>query len=237
MTVLPKRFYKTVGMREGEKGIAILLDERPVRTPLGAELAVPSSALAALIAGEWQAQDERIRPQTMPMTGYANSTIDHVCGAKSAVIERIAAYLPTDLVLFRAEAPDSLRRREERHWDPPLRRMEEEHGIVLRTGIGIAVPEQDPRMLMRFRDLIGALDSWSLAVLDLATALAGSAVLGLALHEDAIDEAAFFEAAFVDELYQADLWGADHEAEARRASLRGEIRDILRFRDALRARA
>ncbi|MGO7421842.1 ATP12 family protein, partial [Rhizobium ruizarguesonis] len=57
---LPKRFYIDVAVAEHEGGFAITLDGKMVRTPARQVLAVPTEALARLVAAEWQAQGEEI---------------------------------------------------------------------------------------------------------------------------------------------------------------------------------
>ena len=46
----PKRFYKLAEAGPVDGGFGVLLDGRGVRTPAGARLAVPTLALAQLIA-------------------------------------------------------------------------------------------------------------------------------------------------------------------------------------------
>ena len=49
-TVLPRRFYATVATAAVADGYAVLLDDRPVRTPARRVLAAPTLALAEAIA-------------------------------------------------------------------------------------------------------------------------------------------------------------------------------------------
>ena len=51
------------------------------RRPAGAALVVPTEALAAAIAAEWDALDGEIRPERLPLTRAANSAIDRVAAA------------------------------------------------------------------------------------------------------------------------------------------------------------
>ena len=48
-----KRFYKDTAVDEGEGGFRVLLDGRPMRTPVKATLVVPTRSLAEAIAGDW----------------------------------------------------------------------------------------------------------------------------------------------------------------------------------------
>jgi len=69
MAVSRNRFYKEVSVDSVDGLHRVLLDGKPVKTPGGAVLALPTRALAQAIAGEWQAQETTIQPQTMLLTG------------------------------------------------------------------------------------------------------------------------------------------------------------------------
>src|SRR6476660_1180480 len=74
---LRKRFYTAAQAGEGPPH-PVLLDGRAIKTPAGGALAAPVRGLGEAIAAEWQAQGERIDPATMPLTRFANTTIDSV---------------------------------------------------------------------------------------------------------------------------------------------------------------
>ena len=63
-----KRFWKDATVEESSGQYIILLDGRLVKTPAKATLKVPNAAMAQAIAEEWQAQEEKINPETMPNT-------------------------------------------------------------------------------------------------------------------------------------------------------------------------
>ena len=67
-----KRFYTHAGIAETSDGFAITLDGKPIRTPSGRQLAVPTRDIADAIMTEWEAQQETINPLTMPLTRFAN---------------------------------------------------------------------------------------------------------------------------------------------------------------------
>ena len=77
-----KRFWKTATTARVETGFGILLDSHLVRTPAKKILSVPTEALAERIAAEFDAQDGKIDPKSMPFTRTANSAIDKVAVPK-----------------------------------------------------------------------------------------------------------------------------------------------------------
>ena len=54
-----KRFWSDVTVEQRGEDFVILLDQRLVKTPAKATLAVPSQAMAEAIAAEWEAQGEK----------------------------------------------------------------------------------------------------------------------------------------------------------------------------------
>ena len=102
-----KRFYKQVAVMPDGEGFAVKLDGRPIRTPARALLVLPTRALADRIAAEWDAQVGEIRPQAMAMTGLANATIDLMATRRGEIVSDMAGYAATDLLCYRAGAPDA----------------------------------------------------------------------------------------------------------------------------------
>ena len=88
----PKRFWKEATVNEANDGYTVLLDTRPVRTPAKAPLVVPTRGLAEAIAAEWDAQQEYLDPNTMPVTKGANAAIDKVSVQREEVIGLLAEY-------------------------------------------------------------------------------------------------------------------------------------------------
>jgi chaperone required for assembly of F1-ATPase len=223
---LPKRFYKsvTVGERqgEGEAGFAILLDGRPVKTPARQALAAPTRAVADAIAAEWQAQRETIDPATMPATTLASSIIDGVTPRTGEVAADIAKFLTSDLLLYRADGPEGLVRRQAEHWDPVLTWAADTLGarFILAEGV---MPVTQPDSAVNAATKAIPVDPWAVGALQVATALTGSALLGLALAHGACSADAVWTAAHIDEDWNSEQWGSDELALERRAARRAEF--------------
>ena len=66
-----KRFWTAATTEACDGGYRVRLDGRAVKTPLKNPLILPSAAMAAAVALEWDAQTGLIKPDTMPMTRYA----------------------------------------------------------------------------------------------------------------------------------------------------------------------
>src|SRR4051794_39089108 len=112
------RVYAHTDVAKAPDGFQITLDGKPIRTPSGRIVTVPTREIAAAIAAEWQAQGEFIDPLTMPLTRFANSVVEAVVDRVDAVTEDAAKYFQSDLLFYRAAHPDALIAREAKHWDP-----------------------------------------------------------------------------------------------------------------------
>jgi chaperone required for assembly of F1-ATPase len=219
----PKRFYAAVDVApEPGGGFCVRLDGRTARTPAKAPLALPTEALAELIAGEWRAQEQTIELAAMPATRLAFTAIDRIGPARAAVAAEIARMGGADVVCYFADAPAALFERQTRRWGPVLDWAGAELGLAFTRITGMAHQAQPPETLARIEALALAEDDFGLGGLSMATGLFHSAVLALALQRDQLDGAAAFELSRLDEAFQEEQWGVDDEAAARAAGLRAE---------------
>ena len=215
---LPKRFYKQAVAVPGEEGgFVVALDGKPVRTPSRKPLSVPQLALAEAIAAEWQAQQDVIDPATMPLTRMVNTALDGVATAQDEVFEEILRFAGSDLICYRAGAPEGLVARESELWDPYLD-WAANMGARLVLSEGVVHVEQPPEAIRAIAALLRRYATpLQLTALHTVTSLTGSLILALALAEGQGEPSGIWEAAHVDEDYNISQWGEDHEAAERRA--------------------
>lgn len=224
-----KRFYKTASVAAAEDGYQVLLDDRPVRTPAKAPLLLPREELAAEIATEWNAQDEKIVPATMPFMSLASTGIDRVTPQRDAVIDQIVAYGGSDLVCYRAQDPDDLVVRQVKSWQPLLDWCRERFGAELAVTAGIMPLAQSEQALAALRRGIAAYNDLVLSGLYQLTTGFGSLVIALAVLEGRIEAEKGIEFALLDELFQAERWGEDWEALERRKAMAADMTNAARF--------
>ena len=212
---LRKRFYASSQVGDVANGFAVLLDGKPVRTPARRPFAAPTRALAEAIAAEWDAQREVINPAEMPLTRLANSIIDGVADAREAVKAEIEKYLASDLVCYRAPAPEALRAKQEQIWNPLLDWAYEALGARFVLAEGVVHVAQPDVAVAKAASAIPQ-DAWRLGALHSITTLTGSALIGLALLRGRLSVEEAWAAAHVDEDFQMEQWGRDHFALERR---------------------
>jgi chaperone required for assembly of F1-ATPase len=211
-----RRFYEAVAVREEPGGFAVVLDDRPIKTPARRSLAAPRRPLAEAIAEEWRAQVDFVDPAGMPMTRLANTIIDGVAAAHAAVTAEIVKYLGSDLVCYRATTPQGLVARQALHWDPVIAWAKDKLGADFTTVAGITFRHQPGQAIARAETAIPR-DPWRLGAVHTVTTLTGSALIALKLAAGnvSLDEA--WTAANVDEDWNIDLWGRDELGQQRRA--------------------
>ena len=221
-----KRFWQEASV--GDDGV-VALDRRPVRTPGRVPLALPTRALAAAVAAEWQAVGETVDPRAMPLTGLANAAIDRIAPDPAAFAAGLARYGESDLLCYRAETPPPLVERQAAAWDPLLAWAMARFDVHFVVVAGIVHRAQPAATLARLGEAVAAQDAFRLAGLSPLVTITGSLVAALALIEGAADADTIWAAALVDEDWQAELWGSDPLAEQARATRRAEFDAAVRF--------
>ncbi len=215
---LPKRFYKEVGVRQGEGGFAVELDGRPVKTPARNALSVANAVLADRIAEEWRAQADFIDPMTMPVTRLVNTALDGIAKDPKAVSDDIVRYSGIDLICYRAHTPVELVRRQAERWDPVLDWADATFGARFLLAEGVMHREQPKDAIDKFESALSKYGNpLQLAGLHTLTTLTGSALLTLAFAEGYLLAEESWSLAHLDEDWTSEQWGSDAEAEQRRS--------------------
>lgn len=209
-----KRFWKETTVAPADGGFEVLLDGRKLRTPSKAQLIVPTEAMAREIAAEWDAQEDKINPLTMPFTRSANSAIDKVIPQFDAVADMLCAYGETDLLCYRAESPQSLRERQAENWDPLLDWLSETYDARLKTGAGVMYFEQDAAPVERLRAAVARFTPFELTAFHDLVSLSGSLVIALAATHKEFAAVDLWNLSRIDEDWQIEQWGEDEEATA-----------------------
>lgn len=216
-----RRFWTIASAVPVEGGFAVHLDARPVRTPLKAPLVLPTFPLAEAVAAEWQAQEGKVKPETMPVTRTANSAIDKVAPQHSDVADMLAAYGGSDLLCYRATGPAGLIQVQAEGWDPLLAWAADTLSAPLQVTIGIVPVSQPAESLAALSRLVHQLDSFRLAAFHDLVAISGSLVLALAVIQRRLSAPEAWALSRIDEDWQISLWGED-EGAAEHAALKRE---------------
>ncbi|HWL68634.1 MAG TPA: ATP12 family protein [Geminicoccus sp.] len=228
-----KRFFKQVGIAHHDDGWQVLLDGKPIRTPLRRLLTVPTEALARAVAVEWEGQGEELQPATMRVTRLATTAVDLMPERRQPAIRQVMDYLGTDMLCYRASEPRDLVQRQDEAWQPWLDWLARAFDVRLpvhRTVLPQAAPADAEGRLL---PVVEALDDWQVVALHAGVTITQSLALGLAMMEAVLPADEAFEVAQLDTLYQVEHWGDDPEITRRHEGLRAELEAVERFVQAL----
>lgn len=224
-----KRFYDAAWAQACEDGWQILLDRRPVKTPLRGQLLLPTKALAEAVAAEWEAQEAEINPTTMPLTRLANSAIDRAAPRREEIVQGLVAFGETDLLCYRAEWPQKLVTLQAEAWDPIVDWAKNALGADLRVVSGVMHIPQPPEAVAALESELHRHDDFTLTAMNQMATLTVSLVLTLAVVRDFLSAEEAWRAAHVDEDWQISQWGEDAEARARRDAQWADMAAAARF--------
>lgn len=209
----PRRFWSCAGIVEVERGFAVSLDGRTAATPSGNSLNLPTRGMAELVCAEWNRQQGRINPFTMPHTRLANTAIDRISAAKDEAVGALVGFAESDLLCHRAERPEHLVARQRNAWDPVIEWADRSLGAPLKIGSGVMPIRQASGSLGRLRELTAKLDPFALAGLSEMVVLTGSLLIGHAVIRGRLAPEFAWNISRIDEQHQSEHWGVDPEAE------------------------
>ncbi|MFM7334135.1 MAG: ATP12 family chaperone protein, partial [Tabrizicola sp.] len=178
---------------------------------------------------EWQAQEGKVNPETMPFTRTANSAIDKVAPQFDAVAAMLAEYGGSDLLCYRAEAPPDLVARQAEAWDPILVWALERFGADLLVTSGVMHVAQPPESLVGLHRRVAGMSAFQLSAFHDLVALSGSLVLALAVTDRRVTAEQAWSLSRIDEDWQISLWGEDEEAAEIAALKRAAFLQADRF--------
>ncbi len=226
---LPKRFYKEAAVLPMEGGFAVGLDGRVPKTPGMKHVVVPVEQLAADMAAEWAAQGEFIDPETMPLVRLVNAAVEAGEEAVPALRGEILRYVGNDMLLYRADSPESLVKRQEEMWDGALIKLERKFDVAFQPTIGILHQPQPQPTLDRIGAVLEGEGLFATVAMNSIMSITGSGLLAIALRHGLLTPEEVWTAAHVDEDHQIGLWGEVEEITTRRAKRRAEYDAAVRM--------
>lgn len=230
---LPKtktQFYESVGVSSlashgrptdvvipelpaGVEPWVVTLDGRAVATPFGNLLVVPGETLAHAVAGEWLAQEDRIKPALMPLMTLCTTAVDIVPRIRDKTVNDCVKFLSTDSVCFFAEreGEPGLREMQEECFLPIIDWFEARFGVKMvtnlsRADLGISFMQPDS-VRSKVREAFVQLNDWELSGLDKASGEAKSTAIASMLCAGELSPKQALDACKTEERYQMERWG------------------------------
>lgn len=229
-----KRFYKEVTTEKTDKGWQILLDGKPIKTPLKNDLLIANEKWANAVKLEWDEVIEEINPLKMPMTAYANVLCDKFPTNRIEMENLLVAYIEHDgLCYFAGEADEELDVWQEENFIPFIEAFNETYEIELEIATGIIAVEQDKSTIYFAKDYVKALsDEWLIFFYQLVT-LSGSFILAVKII-DGFDSEIAWEWSNIEENMNIKRYGLDYEQEDKRKLKKQQWDDAFRYAELLR---
>ncbi|HEU0118397.1 MAG TPA: ATP12 family protein [Alphaproteobacteria bacterium] len=228
----PKPVYSVA---PAANGYAVQADGAPMKTPASESFVVPTQQLAETIVDEWQAQGDKINPDSMPMTQLAATSIDIAGKNRDKITDQLLAYIGSELLCHRADEPAELVALQKQEWQPLLDWCEQHFDVLMLAGSGIMPIKQQQDTYDNLRHALGRYDVFQLTGLRQAVEVSGSLVLGLALIEKHATPDQVFAASELDATFQMQKWGEDPASTHRRTTAKRELEICARWFDLLNA--
>jgi ATP synthase F1 complex assembly factor 2 len=97
----------------------VTLDSKPLRTPAGTRLAVPSLPLAGALAIEWDSQKTVLRPVQMPLMTAVCTALDQTLPHRAQIIDQCLRFLFTDTTCYFTDPKEDrvLYQRQKKYWN------------------------------------------------------------------------------------------------------------------------
>ncbi|MCF6293715.1 MAG: hypothetical protein L3J04_10010 [Robiginitomaculum sp.] len=226
------RFYKQASYEKQGRIWQVMLDDKALRTPARQVLRLPTEKLAMLLADEWQAQEDSIKPEQMPLTKLANVAQDHVAPDKGPSAGELMRFAANDVICFRVAQPKRLQELQGSKCDPWLDWAEQEFGARLAVTVELRPPDMPLAALENMRNTALKLDAFTLTALLHAVSIVGSAVLGFAMVQNQMDAKTAFDLSRIEEDWQIKQWGEDDEALLRSQNMLDALCSSYQFMQA-----
>eukprot|EP00871_Galdieria_phlegrea_P003397 jgi/Galph1/4058/GphlegSOOS_G2783.1 len=204
----PKRFYQQAYTMERQRGtFSICLDGKTVRTRNGKVLETNCRELALVVASEWEAQQSRIRPISMPMNSLVTTAIDLTEEQRKQFIGTLLKFFETDTVCVRARYPESLVHRQQKLWNPLIDHISEKFNITIKVTEDLFGVSQPSESITKLYNYLEKQNSLFLTALYSATCTSKSLIIGLALSEKLLDASSAMQCSRCEEDFQCEWWG------------------------------
>lgn len=203
-----RRFYQDAWADQQGDTWRVVLDGKPVKTPKGTMLHLPTRLLAEQVAAEWKMQGEQLRPKEMRLTTIGCTALDLVQPECSACVDRMLPYLAMDTICFEDDH-ELLAERQAAEWGPLRRWFEERYNVSLgEVARGLDAPQHPEATLLAVREALRERDEWELCALEIATSTAKSLIVATALLDrEGVSAHAALKWALLEEHFQIERWG------------------------------
>ena len=206
-----KKFYGTVEVSRTSGGLyQLLLNGKSLKTPLGANMQVPSEAVATAAATEWELQDGFVIPNTMPINTIIMTNLDIDSHSdRGEKLKQINRFFQTDTIRFPdLDSRSKLAIIQQEKWQPIFNYLSSQGVKISQSTGGFSLPNSTEKEIENVHEkIVDKYDSLKLTMLETASKYLKSGSIGIGLIEGILTPDHAFEAAYVEELAQRTEWG------------------------------
>ena len=191
------------------------MDGKAMKTPSKRPFAMPTKAMALVVALEWDAQIRVIETSTMPVTMLAATALDVTPLRRDATVTELLRYLVTDLVCFPLAEDDavdeedlSLAEKQAQLWQQPIAHFTGTYGpISIASARDLTPPKHSEKAMSMARKRLEGMSDWELtSALSLAQGCK-SLIVPLGVLDGAVPVDKALAAARAEEDHQIQHWG------------------------------
>eukprot|EP01147_Barroeca_monosierra_P008502 gene8501-968_t len=180
------RFYEKATVAQCDGGFTVHLDNRQLKTPSRRPFIVPSEELAHIVALEWDAQGNEIRPHCMFITPLCNTALDAPNNmTPDERIDNVIPFIRTDTLCYREPRVSALKDLQQKVWDPIVQWFYMRYGKELKVTESLFEYQHEDAVEV-VRSEMATMNPFEMTGFEFAADTAKSAVLALALRENAI---------------------------------------------------
>lgn len=172
-----KKFYTEASFQEESHHCVLTLDGKPFKTPQKKDVRVPTSLLAKEICAEWNAQEDVIKPHTMPLYSILTTAIDKGEEERSALTQNILPYINGDLLSYQTNYPEDLGSLQKKKWGHALSLFEDSFQTIPVVTFDIQAIEQSKAHHKAIADFIDNLNQWEFTCFHILVSLTDSPIL------------------------------------------------------------
>ncbi|KAF2075950.1 hypothetical protein CYY_002753 [Polysphondylium violaceum] len=203
------RWYKDTGYAYSEehKGWLPLIDNRPIKTPMGNVIVLPAKEIAMAIAAEWINQGKYILPSRLPITQTIISCLDIFPEGRKKMIGEFITHLSSDPVAYRDDEDMELKALQDQYFNPIIEWGSKYYGVPFFISTGLKVSDHPPKLLKAIEKHLNLLSNMELVCLQLIAQSSKSFLITLALYYGQIKLDSLYKMVAMEEDLQSQTWG------------------------------
>lgn len=226
-----KRFYKNVRMEFQQQAYYFFLDDKPIKTPLGSTVSTVSKERAEAILKEWEDQQEKIQPISMPITKYMNTVHDKIMPQKNDIIQQLLAYAHHDCIFYLADEQQNIELFDMQidSWLPIIQFYEKQLDVKISWGNSFDNGDQDQKYIDYVHQTLIKLPTEDIAGIYTVITSLGSVLLAIHAYNQHMLYGQALSYSRLEEDYNISKWGLDQEAKNQREALENEYKAAVDF--------